>query len=218
MEEGSLEEAVDSFKRGMTSLKLVIEDYVRSKRKRAWYRTLQTRSETEQRRPQPILVDTTQQRNVESHVDSPDLFVFQCPLRITQEDVAFPESYAEISLILTYNLALVYHLTATRNEMKDEDRLRKALDLYSMALDLVLRDKAMNSSVVILVAAILNNMGIAYSLLGDTEHCKKFFKRMLSILMIELAANRSHQLANHVDGFFWNINYFIYEKPTAAAA
>ena len=213
--------AIDTFKHAMTTLKRAIEVYVKAKKR---FRRLRERPEIEAKFEHILSPSDLEQLSIHHRrpdhqgTDSDvDLFVFRCPLRITDEKVCFPESYTEISIILTYNLALAHHLNGLEPS-EDAEKLMKSLDLYGMTLDLLLRDQTFKHNTVIFTTAILNNMGQIHHLLGNGKLSTKFFKRMLSIIMIELASNRKEELERHLDGFFYNINQSLYKKPSAPAA
>jgi tetratricopeptide (TPR) repeat protein len=216
-ESGSYREAVDVLKSGMTNLRRLIEDYIHS--------TTEAERELQQQGPSGLeaslsslgTADCSATGELKSDSGSASsLYTFKRPLRITSELVSFPNSYAELSLIMTYNLGLVYHEIGSIAD--DADRLRKAFSLYNMTLDILLRDQIVKSSTLIVLAAILNNMGVIQAKLGDIDLCKMFFRRLLSVLMIELATRRDSALVCSLEGFFYNINHFLYEKPSAAAA
>mmetsp|Transcript_13965 Transcript_13965/g.20124 ORF Transcript_13965/g.20124 Transcript_13965/m.20124 type:complete len:262 (+) Transcript_13965:165-950(+) len=214
-------DGIDAFKKSMSSLKSAIQQYAKCKKR--------TRQDSERKHVDASFEQTLSPEDLHrlselwNETDSsdqaqPELFLFQFPLKISQDELYFPESYTEISIILTYNLALAYHLHAMSQDMLDVEKLHKALDLYGMTLNLLLRDQSFKHNTVTCTTAILNNMGSLHYILGNQDFAKKFFNRMLSIIMIELAANRKEELKVHLNGFFQNINRLLYEQPSAAAA
>mmetsp|Transcript_19444 Transcript_19444/g.45251 ORF Transcript_19444/g.45251 Transcript_19444/m.45251 type:complete len:251 (+) Transcript_19444:317-1069(+) len=224
IESGDYENAIETFKHAMTTLKGAIEVYVRARKRRRHHSNHSPRPEVEAKFEHTLRSEDLEQLSIhhrrpdqQGNDQDADLFVFRCPLRIADDKECFPESYTEISIIMTYNLALAHHLDGLETDEEGEV-LMKSLELYGMTLDLLLRDQSFKHNTVIFTTAILNNMGQIHYLLGNEQLSTKFFKRMLSIIMIELASNRKEELENHLDGFFYNINQFIYKKPSAPAA
>ena len=154
--------AIETFKHAMTTLKAAIQAYVRAKKR---IRRQRQRANVEAKFEHVLQPEDLEQLALHhrrpdhqgNDLDA-DMFVFRCPLRITEDKPCFPESYTEISIILTYNLALAHHLDGLEPS-EDAEKLLKALDLYGITLDLLLRDQSFKHNTVIFTTAILNNMG-----------------------------------------------------------
>lgn len=208
LEECDYDGAIESFKCAMTSLTSCIMHHLRMKKLRL--RRSEETFPVEAINFNSLLDD---KRNVQALTDE-DLFIFRTPLEIPTTTTSFsPSNFSSTSIVLTYNTALAYHLNGAARAYHPA-AMEKALELYGMTLGLVLREK--NGKNVGLTIAILNNMGHAYNAVGKVALARVFFRKILSLLMIELAAHREDQFGEQLlDGLFTNIQNIVHQKAAA---
>jgi tetratricopeptide (TPR) repeat protein len=128
------------------------------------------------------------------------------------------DSRVLLSVLIMFNLALCYHLSAM--ESKSLAGLLKATRLYELAYKLQL-DEELDSNT-LFTLTIVNNLGHLHALIGQTETSEKYFQHLLSVLMfiIVINCNNNEEVAQLpvLEGFFYNTLHLILQNQTAAAA
>jgi tetratricopeptide (TPR) repeat protein len=128
------------------------------------------------------------------------------------------DSRVLLSVLIMFNLALCYHLSAM--ESKSLAGLLKATRLYELAYKLQLDEKLDSNTLFTLT--IVNNLGHLHALIGHTETSEKYFQHLLSVLMfiIVIDCNNNEEVAQLpvLEGFFYNTLHLILQDQTADAA
>jgi tetratricopeptide (TPR) repeat protein len=154
--------------------------------------------------------DEDSQMIPESQEEPPrDGYVHKNPIHIpvpTNSTSSLP-SFPFISGIVIFNQALTLHLGAIHglsHEQKLTDgqhELRKAMRMYEVGYSLLEQDVDPNPRVVL---AIVNNMGHAYSTMGEVELAEEYSEQLLSLLMIYISSSGGSDNLGGLGCFFGN--------------
>jgi hypothetical protein len=145
-------------------------------------------------------------------------FVFRDPIEIPFNAVAksapSPRLFSKLSIVVMYNLALAFHLSSLQNF--SVERLIRAKQLYEFTFQMHLQESC---DVTLLYSlALMNNLGLIYQVLSDSERSNQCFKNMLATMMFLLEANEAHTIKQW-DGLLSNVmGYIFIEKDAAASA
>jgi tetratricopeptide (TPR) repeat protein len=162
-------------------------------------------------------IDTWMKRdcNYPSNKNVSGEFVYRDPIWIP--DKAYPNDLI-FPIVNTFNLGLAYHLlatTTTTTTSRDDDGieedtvklLRQSLKLYQYSFRLQrTRGRAGNSPFFFM--ATINNVGVVFSILGQTRDANQCFQQLLSLIMYMKTARVSMATSNYnvseFEAFFQN--------------
>jgi tetratricopeptide (TPR) repeat protein len=144
-------------------------------------------------------------------------FVFRDPIEIPFDSVAKTSlrhgSFAKLSIIVMYNLALAFHLSALQKSSLP--RLKRARKLYELAFQMHLKE---SSDVTLLFSlALMNNLALIYDMLGEHERSKMCFTNLLATMMFLLESNEAHSIKQW-DGLLSNVMGLIFTETEVAAS
>jgi tetratricopeptide (TPR) repeat protein len=150
-------------------------------------------------------------------------YVYNRPIHIPassiEETSSTYHSSVMVSVVAIFNLALAHHLTAM--EENKVNLLRKAAKLYELAHNMQREEEWMGNTS-LFTMAIINNLGMIYRCLDESETSGKCFQQLLSTLMFftdcgGLEENQRDVLPAFA-GFFRNTSNLIFHCSSAAAA
>jgi tetratricopeptide (TPR) repeat protein len=120
------------------------------------------------------------------------------------------------SVIIIFNLALAHQLDAMKQPSKRSRKcLKKAAKLYELAHSIYHENNDFEESAVFVLASV-NNLGLIYQELHDTNTAQKCFQHLLSTLMFLVDCGEGN--VSEFEGFFRNTSHLIVKETTAAAA
>jgi tetratricopeptide (TPR) repeat protein len=126
------------------------------------------------------------------------------------------QSRVLISVMIIFNLALAHQLYAMENGMR-VSKLHKASKLYVLAYNLQSKEQLVGNA--LFTMATVNNLGLVYQQLNETETAGQCFQHLLSTLMFLVDCGEVLQAASELfDGFFRNTSHLIFQHDSAAAA
>lgn len=125
----------------------------------------------------------------------------------TLDDSTLSESWSRhiISSVTLYNMALTFHLLASRSAVRQQQYLKEAAKFYNMALCVHDNGSDQAGYSIILSMAIWNNLGILFAQLDDSIHsfeCIECLKRCLRSPLRELI---SDEYESHIEHFYMNV-------------
>jgi tetratricopeptide (TPR) repeat protein len=132
------------------------------------------------------------------------------------EETTRHHSIVMVSVVAIFNLALAHHLTAI--EEKNFLLLRKAAKLYELSHNMQIEEEWMENTS-LFTMAIINNLGLIYRCLDESETSGKCFQQLLSTLMFFIDCGLENKRAvSEFAGFFRNTSYLIVHHSSGAAA
>jgi hypothetical protein len=145
-------------------------------------------------------------------------FVFRDPIEIPLAALTSQPSeqlYTKLTLVVMYNLALSFHLSALKST--SVSRLLRAKRLYEFVFQMHLEDTC--DATLLYSLALMNNLGLIYNVLGDEERSSQCFQHMLATMMFLLECDEAHTIKQW-DGFISNVMFLIFteQQPIAPAA
>jgi hypothetical protein len=153
--------------------------------------------------------------------ESEEAFVYRQPIRVTPQSMQAGHNMIILPMIITFNLALAYHLTAIEEEGPiNRDSLEKVLQLYEVAYRWQSEDQG-NEHVNSLSfdMSIANNLGEIHRAVGNHSKYVICLQYLLSTMMSVVDCNdREEESAIQMDGFFRNTSQLILHDQCAAAA
>jgi tetratricopeptide (TPR) repeat protein len=140
-------------------------------------------------------------------------FVFWYPIRARPSQTW---SFAKLSIVALYNLALSYHLSALK--CHNSGKLSKAILLYEYTLQVQKKEGVEISAVHYL--SILNNVGQIHAILDHQEQSNKAFNDLLSTMLciVDQSTGFSDELVETWNGFMSNVLELIFKSPFPAPA
>jgi hypothetical protein len=120
-----------------------------------------------------------------------------------------------VSGAIIFNLALAHQLLAESMNHQSEKLLNTAVTLYELAYNLQREECMENTSFFCL--ATINNLGLIFKCLDNSENASKCFQHVLSMLMFLVDCGQRKPVFEY-DGFFLNTSHLIFKHKTAAAA
>lgn len=121
-----------------------------------------------------------------------------------------------------YNLALTLHLHALslssssgNNDKKTKKLFFRARKLYELAFEMHL-DESCDVNL-LFTLALINNLGLIYNVIGETQRSRTCFKNMFSTMMYLLDSNES-QSVKEWDGLLSNVMDILFEQHREIAA
>jgi tetratricopeptide (TPR) repeat protein len=138
---------------------------------------------------------------------------------IEEEEETSHHSRVMVSIVTIFNLALAHHLAAMEeNSVFRSQLLRKAVKLYELAHNLQREEESMENTL-LFTMAIINNLGLIYRCLDESEISGKCFQQLLSTLMFLTDCGSENQRdVPAFAGFFRNTSHLIFHLSSAAAA
>jgi hypothetical protein len=137
--------------------------------------------------------------------------VFKTPLMV-------PEGYCsndQYQFIITYNLALAYHLCAL--EQFDVEKLKVSLGLWEIIYRFHWNEDL--GMATLHTCAILNNLGHVYRLLGDENTSKDCYESLLcALLCVQKASDTDGMEVCKAECFFQSITPLVLRDPKTASA
>lgn len=122
-------------------------------------------------------------------------------------------------LVVTYNIALAYQLSAMQEEkeMDRRKRLRKSLKLYELAYIWQIEEEVESWNVELIIA---NNLGEIHRAAQNYRKLEKCLENLLSTMMYALMADydSSNRAFVGLDGFVQNTSTLILRSLCAGAA
>jgi hypothetical protein len=119
-----------------------------------------------------------------------------------------------ISMVVTYNIGISYHLLGAQNGNNQRKNYTKALALYKVAYTLEKEYAGDNRDLVYL--AVSNNMGHIYSHFFDKQSTKRCLEEMRSAYMSSLC--NEDRACEEFDPFFMNILMYYMQEAVATPA
>jgi tetratricopeptide (TPR) repeat protein len=166
----------------------------------------------------------TQSKKCQSLSDESDeeAFVYRQPIRVTPQSMQAGHNMGStLPMIITFNLALAYHLPTIEEEGPiNRDSLQKVLQLYELAYRWQLEDQC-NEQVNSLsfTMTLINNLGGIHRAVGNHSKYVMCLQHLLSTMMFVVDCNdREEDSAIQMDGFFRNTSQLILHDQCAAAA
>jgi hypothetical protein len=156
--------------------------------------------------------------------ESEDTFVYRQPIRLTPQSTQEGHNMAStLTMIITFNLALAYHLTAIEKGWINRDSLQKVLQLYELAYRWqLLEDDQGNAQVNSLSFTMIlaNNLGEIHRAVGNHTKYILCLQHLLSTAMMVVVDcnDREEESAIQMDIFFRNTSQLILHDQCAAAA
>jgi tetratricopeptide (TPR) repeat protein len=159
-----------------------------------------------------------------SSISSNGEFVYTDPIYIPSH--AYSHDLL-IPIVITFNLGLAYYLLATTDQTVDRlTLLRSSLRLYQHSFRLQrTRGRASHSPHYFM--AVINNVGVVYSNLGETQSADQCFQQLLTLLMYmntKMAAPSSsnnssnNNTSSGYEAFFQNTSRVLKEQTPCAGA
>lgn len=145
-------------------------------------------------------------------------FVFRDPIEIPLTALKSQPTqrfYSKLTMVVMYNLALSFHLSAL--ESASVSRLLRAKKLYEFAFQMHLEETC--DMTLLYSLALMNNLGLIYHILGDEDISSQCFQHMLATLMLLLDCGEAHTIQRW-DGFMSNVMDLIFteQQPISPAA
>jgi hypothetical protein len=152
--------------------------------------------------------------------------LYSCPLTIDargglEGEVVSANEGRRLTAMVLYNMALCFHLRATRNQDCANDQLvLRATKFYQLALDLMdgmAPSSLRNPSTTLMYLATLNNLGHAYQYFHETRKAQVCLDRIAHLLQSRLVAATYEDIQ---DVTHFTLTAVLYEVvfPTASAA
>jgi hypothetical protein len=144
-------------------------------------------------------------------------FVFRDPIEIPIRFIAkrapSRKFFVKLTIVVMYNLALAFHLSALQT--LSHDRLIRAKKLYEYAFQMHLQESC---DVTLLYSlALMNNLGLIYRLLRDQDRSNECFQNMLATMMFLLEADEARTIKQW-DGLLSNVMGCIFSEQGDVAA
>ena len=143
-------------------------------------------------------------------------YIFSDPIEIPSEATKAAPSQrlcSKLSMVVMYNLALSFHLSALAQGCIA--RLARAKKLYELAFQMHLEESC---EVTLLYSlALMNNLGLVYQLLNDMERSNQCFQHLLATMMFLLESEEAHKIKQW-DGLMSNVLGLIFTDHAVAAA
>ena len=132
------------------------------------------------------------------------------------------ESNLIISAVIMFNLGLSHHLEAVETQRKCKTSitslLSKAAKLYELAYNMVMESHSETSNL-IFVMTVVNNLGMVYEMLQDDETAEEYFKHLLSMLMVVVDCGEGDVVSKFGNGLlFQTTSHLISKTGTTAGA
>jgi tetratricopeptide (TPR) repeat protein len=210
---GEYDDAISNFSEALT----VVKAFIARGRNRSAGTCQGVRKSSTHFSAEPYLVEGTARTHELAHAKSPifwnrkdeelipsdQSYVFE-DLILIPEQLENPtyRSYAQLSFILVFNLALTNHLSAIENGMSRQ-RLTEALALYELASAIQVQEELQLS--VLHTMAIVNNLSQIHKELDDREKAEECFDNLLSSAMFLVSTGESCEQLN---GFLANVASF----------
>jgi hypothetical protein len=151
-------------------------------------------------------------------------FVVRQPMLIRQSSsLEETGSSRVLAIVVVFNLAIATHMTAMQGAVMRNDLLRKAIQLYECALNLIKIPNgfAVAGSEVVLLA-ILNNLAYSHASLGDNREAENWSQHLLSSLMFavdhRMGTDTTPTATELLECFLRSTHHYILARKTAAAA
>jgi hypothetical protein len=128
-----------------------------------------------------------------------------------------------VSVVAIFNIALAHHLAAAmldkENKVRRSQLLRKAAKLYELAHNMQREEEWMENTS-LFTMAIVNNLGLIYRCLDESETSGKCFQQLLSTLMFftDCGLENHQRDVRAFAGFFRNTSNLIFHCSSGAAA
>jgi hypothetical protein len=145
------------------------------------------------------------------------LYIYRKAITIPEEIFQYRQASIVMSAILTFNIALAFHLCSEETYKVDlrDVRLKKAAKLYQIShnLKLTLEEPSLN---IYFNLALMNNLGLICYQRHLQNQVHTTFQSVLTTLMflVNYGWTDDYQL----DGFFWNACMILNPANIAAAA
>jgi tetratricopeptide (TPR) repeat protein len=120
-----------------------------------------------------------------------------------------------LSMVITYNLGLAYHLLGMQNGNNQRKNYNKALKMYKVTASLM-RLYPDNRGRDLLYLAVFNNMGNIYSHFYDRENTQHCLEGMKAILMS--CSDNDELKSEDYSPFYMNMMMFYRQRTVASAA
>jgi len=144
------------------------------------------------------------------HIVESDNFIFQEPIEIPFHSVAnstpSPQLYSKISIVVLYNLGLSFHLCSIQR--KSWDALNRARKIYELAFAMHMNDESCDVTI-LYTLALLNNLGLVYRALGESQRSQQCFHNLMSTMMYIMESNESRTIRQW-DDFMSNVLQFAH--------
>eukprot|EP00934_Nitzschia_sp_Nitz4_P005309 Nitzschia sp. Nitz4//scaffold30_size153850//74872//75606//NITZ4_002780-RA/size153850-processed-gene-0.43-mRNA-1//-1//CDS//3329547270//5299//frame0 len=129
------------------------------------------------------------------------------------------EVFMTFSVVIMFNLALCYHLSAmNKNEDTERrDSLYKASSLYTLHHQMLTKAQDFDSKMMLLLASV-NNLGHVKSLLGDSDSGNECFQWMLNTLLLLNTSKWAQRNNVSLEGFFQNTSHLVLRASNTAQA
>lgn len=159
-----------------------------------------------------------------------DGFLYRQPIHIPSSTISEGHMMGmTLPLILTFNLALAYHLTAITGPEVDRKCLQRVLQLYELAyrwqMNEVMADSYEKCSVSSLsfIMVIANNLGQIHYCVNNMSKYRLCLQHLLSTVMFVVDCRQVHSTPNsaasfELEGFFQNASRLILQEQAAPAA
>ena len=156
-----------------------------------------------------------------SAIDDFGGYIYRQPIRVPPR--AMKEDYSmglTLPLILTFNLALAYHLKALKQEVVERKTLKKVLQLYELAYRWQMNaheEERVDSIQFTLI--ISNNLGEIHRVANNKAKHERCLQHLLSTLMFVIDCQQTSDCAPiELDGFLRNTSRLFFREQCAAAA
>ena len=157
-----------------------------------------------------------QQRQQQQQSCLDQRYIFSDPIEIPSEATKAAPTQSlcsKLSMVVMYNLALSFHLCALAQGCTA--RLTRARTLYELAFQMHLEESC---EVTLLYSlALMNNLGLVYRLLNDSERSNQCFQHLLATMMFLLESEEAHKIKQW-DGLMSNVLGLIFTDHAVAAA
>jgi hypothetical protein len=159
-------------------------------------------------------------------LSSEDGYIYRQPIRVRPQSTREGHSMGPaLHLILTFNLALVHHLSAMEDEQVSRNKFQKVLRLYELAYRYCIEEEYDQVDCILFTMIISNNLGEIHRVVNNTTKHVVCLEYLLStmVFMVHYMHNNNEdslelELELELDGFLRNACQLILQGQCAGAA